>query len=484
MSKQFDALLDFWAKNNMNVLLSGAAGFGKTAAITQCFERNGLRWKYFSAATMDPWVDFIGVPKEMVDEHGQKYLGLVRPKEFENDEYDALFFDEFSRANKKVRNAVMELIQFKSINGHKFHNLKMVWAAINPYDEEDTYDVERLDPAQIDRFHVLYDVPSVPDRDYFINTYGTVVGKAALEWWNAIPEKARKGVSARRLQYILDCYLAGGDIRHLVHKDTNPSKLLDVIQSGPLMEKLRDIIARKDNSELCSFVKKDNNFEVAVTMMRHNPKTIKTILPCVDEERLMRLVHDVPAVKVFVMAPENIKDYSGMLSATVRAGTLNAKDESQIRSVLTKNDSTSLQVEFFVPTPQLALATPAEVALQAHSWCTSLQRADEHVIIVAYDYLAMNLQEPQSIAEALSLIFVLYRIIEQSKDTVLATKCVKIIPMLNFLIDFLDRNNLNVNESSVRMAMAKGPFKLMSKTKVQRYLDMHHESLIVKPRVL
>ena len=43
--------------------------------------------------------------------------------------------DEFSRAHKKVRNAVMELIQFKSINGRKFKNLKIVWAAINPDDD-------------------------------------------------------------------------------------------------------------------------------------------------------------------------------------------------------------------------------------------------------------------------------------------------------------------------------------------------------------
>ena len=79
---------------------------------------------------MHPWVDFIGVPKEKTDDNGNSYLDLVRPQEFQDDEVEAIFMDEFSSfTHKKVRNAVMELIQFKSINGRKFKNLKIVWAS-------------------------------------------------------------------------------------------------------------------------------------------------------------------------------------------------------------------------------------------------------------------------------------------------------------------------------------------------------------------
>jgi MoxR-like ATPase len=53
------------------------------------------------------------------DEKGS-YLELVRPKAFRDDEVQALFFDEFNRSHKNKRNAVMELMQFKSINGRKF----------------------------------------------------------------------------------------------------------------------------------------------------------------------------------------------------------------------------------------------------------------------------------------------------------------------------------------------------------------------------
>ena len=128
--------LDIWIENEWNVLFQGKHGVGKTATVMAAFNRHDLNWKYFSAATMDPWVDFIGIPKEKMDEDtGESHITLVQPKGLR--EVEALFLDELNRAPKKVRNAVMELIQFRSINGIPFPNLKFIWAAINPDDEED-----------------------------------------------------------------------------------------------------------------------------------------------------------------------------------------------------------------------------------------------------------------------------------------------------------------------------------------------------------
>ena len=74
-----DDRLDHWFTTNQNVLLSGKHGVGKTARIQSCFERHGLvqndTYLYFSASTLDPWVDLIGVPKEQMDKNGDKYLG-------------------------------------------------------------------------------------------------------------------------------------------------------------------------------------------------------------------------------------------------------------------------------------------------------------------------------------------------------------------------------------------------------------------------
>ena len=130
-----DEKLDFWIKHGMNVILIGKPGDGKTGLVKSAFNRNSLNWRYFSACT---------------DHLGSRYLDLVVPGAFADDSIEAIFFDDFDRAPKEVRNVVMELVQFGSIHCKPFPNLRIVWAAINPQVEG----VERLNPALIDRFHV------------------------------------------------------------------------------------------------------------------------------------------------------------------------------------------------------------------------------------------------------------------------------------------------------------------------------------------
>lgn len=216
-----EAKLKFWIDNNLNVLFVGEHGVGKTARVKQAFDKAGLNWLYFSAATLDPWVDFIGIPKETEDpETGIKYIDLVRPKPFAEDTVEAIFIDELNRSHKKVRNAVMELVQFKSINGKPFKNLRIIWGAINPENRlEDSseleYDVERLDPAQKDRFEIHVDVPFAPDRAYFLSKHGPK-SEAAMAWWKDLPSNVQKLVSPRRLDYALGVVAKGGDIRDVL----------------------------------------------------------------------------------------------------------------------------------------------------------------------------------------------------------------------------------------------------------------------------
>ena len=131
-----------YLENNKNVLLEGTHGIGKTEIIKQIANEAGLNWRYYSTPTMDYYCDFGGIPRAAKDEDGSDYLQFVQPKGLHDAEF--LFFDEFNRAPKKVLNAVMELLQFKSLNGVKFKNLRMIWGAINPYDEDETYNVEKI----------------------------------------------------------------------------------------------------------------------------------------------------------------------------------------------------------------------------------------------------------------------------------------------------------------------------------------------------
>lgn len=297
--------LDFWIKNNLNVLFIGKHGVGKTATITQAFDKANLKWKYFSAATIDPWVDFIGVPKPTT-ENGIQFLDLIRPKEFAEDNIEALFFDEFNRSHKKVRNAVMELIQFKSINGKKFNNLKIIWAAINP-DDEETYDVEKIDPAQLDRFHVHCKVDYKCDSIYFKNKYGNLAD-SAISWWNELDPKFKDLVSPRRLDYALDLYNKKGDLRDILPPETNISKLLLTLQQGPVKNILENLYTSQNLTEAQTFIENENNYEAAIHYLKKDKNLFLFFLPFLAKEKLASLLTNNTIFNYIITSGNKIDD--------------------------------------------------------------------------------------------------------------------------------------------------------------------------------
>lgn len=208
--------LDFWITHNYNVLLEGKHGVGKTSAVLEAFKKHDLKYLYFSCSTLDPWVDFVGIPKEFTDPiTGITYLDLVRPKPFAFDDVQVIFLDEMNRAPAKVTNALMELLQFKSINGKKLNNLKMVWAAINPPavdDKDPQYHVQELDPAIRTRFQVKYTVPFKLAESYFENMYGKDISKRLVSWWDELPKNIQHEFPPREVEHALKMLKDGGDI--------------------------------------------------------------------------------------------------------------------------------------------------------------------------------------------------------------------------------------------------------------------------------
>lgn len=249
---------------NYNVILSGAHGVGKTESLKQVFEGENLRWKYFSASTLDPWVDFVGTPKAISRPGKSDVLGLVRPQYIEDDEIDAIFFDEFNRAPDKVINAVMELIQFKSINGHKLKNLRVIWAAINPSDEEETYAVNHLDPAQLDRFHVKIAVPFEVDDEYFKAKYPET-GEYFIKWWRDIPMDIRKEISPRRLDYAADAWKNDCRLEDFLPNNCNVKKLRAELRDGDFVSSFANIT---DENEAKKFLKSINNTTKLVKLFK------------------------------------------------------------------------------------------------------------------------------------------------------------------------------------------------------------------------
>lgn len=288
-----DADFDFWIKNNLNVLFVGKHGVGKTARVLEAFKRHNLKWVYFSASTLDPWVDFIGVPKEYTDpKSGKTYLELVRPKCFAEDEVEAIFLDEGNRAPKKVRNAIMELIQFKSINGKKFNNLRFVWTAINPEEAEEgeeEYDVETLDPAQKDRFQIQVEIPYKPDRSYFIRTHGEE-GEYAVDWWDECSQQVKNAVSPRRLDYAVSIHKLGGNLRHVLPSCANVSKFVQELAKGSYRKKIEEMKEVKDPELLRKFINTPNNFSNCIGQIVKKDELLAVFLPYISDERVAELM--------------------------------------------------------------------------------------------------------------------------------------------------------------------------------------------------
>jgi MoxR-like ATPase len=371
--------IDFWIKNNQNVLFSGKHGVGKTAIVKDAFERHGLNYRYFSASTMDPWVDFIGVPKEkspgsnsdqmllikdllVIDRNlaidwilsnwglskdraeaiisslnsTPSYLELIRPLVFANGDIEALFFDEFNRSPKKVRNAVMELLQFKSINGHVFPKLRLIWAAINPEDDSSNiYDVEKIDPAQKDRFHVFVPVPYKPNVEWFREIYGKKISDAAVQWWEELEDKDE--VSPRRLQYALDTYLKKGDMRDVLPLSSNVSKLLNALSSGPIMDRLESFLSNDQKDEARNFLLNENNFSSAIKYIVKSNNLMSYFLPLVPKEKISVLLSQNDSTSSFIVNNSiKIPIFKEVCEEVVRANT-NSSLVKKIRKYFTES---------------------------------------------------------------------------------------------------------------------------------------------------
>ncbi len=338
-----DTNVDFWIKNNLNVLLRGKHGVGKTARILEAYNRHGLKYQYFSASTMDPWVDFIGVPKEKIDANGVSYLDLIRPKVWQDDSVEVVFLDEFNRASKKVRNAVMELIQFKSINVRKFNNLKMVWAAINPEEEEvNKYDVEALDPAQMDRFHVILNVPYQPDADYFRNKYGRDQADTALLWWKeTLKDNEKELISPRRLDYLLDIFNKGGDLKPLVHSSVNLLPLTQQLKNGPISKQVEQLFEKKDVVGSKKFLFSENSYTNAINFILKKRELMEWFIPLLSNEKSIVLMNQHKQVAQYIMGNyENFKELIHTVAAS-KSGQLSSQASSVIMANVKVSDITT-----------------------------------------------------------------------------------------------------------------------------------------------
>jgi hypothetical protein len=450
-----DKDIDFWIKNNYNVLFRGRAGVGKTAVILESFKRNNLKWLYFSASTLDPWVDFIGVPKEMKNDKGELYLGLVRPEAFQSDEVEAIFLDEYNRSPKKIRNAVMELIQFKSINGRKFNNLKIVWAAINPEDDdEQTYDVEALDPAQIDRFHAVVDVPYKPSADYFRTKYGKETADSALTWWGGLDNKTKLLVSPRRLDYVIDIYSKSGNIRYALPKEAPVDKLLHELKSGPIIRQLENLFTKKDSATSAKFLAEENNYSSCKEYIAEKTKYVKFFVPLLPKEKIVALSNASTEVQNFVFDTGNYGTFGDVLKEIATAGTSKlarraseviSRCEKKPVSVTTTVDANIDLNSNSIPywhTKMTVIDFASKVAYMKDAGRMSNDRYNTYYTLQSYLPQTFDKQSAEKAFELLT------ELATRTQIDVIKSRMPKLIPMLNYVMDYMAKDTKTVFKPS------------------------------------
>ena len=299
--------LSFWLEKRLNVLFEGKHGVGKTAIVLEAFKNAGLRYAYFSGATCDPFIDFVGIPIK-VDAPNGSYINLIRPKNLATGDIQAIFIDEFNRTARKMRNAVMELIQFKTINGEPLSgDLRVVWAAINPDSEDGTgiYDTDRLDPAQRDRFHVHIKLPYECDYGYFAKTYGENNAKAAIQFWNDLSPEEKDKVSPRRLDYAVKVYLEGGDVRDVLPLSAAPGRLSAILVAGPSENKLNELMKDNKIEDAREFLANENNYLYSIKTILSKKTFMDFFVPLLPHEKISVLYVENVMVRKYLI--ENVR---------------------------------------------------------------------------------------------------------------------------------------------------------------------------------
>lgn len=257
--------LKFALQNNLNVLLVGNHGIGKTTRPISLFKEMGVKFLFFNCPTMDVYEDLRGIP---VNQDGK--LVYIKPDHVDWQNCEVILLDEPNRAHPKVINSLYELIQFKAINGQKLPKLRAVWAAMNPPSED--YCVESLDQSFLDRFHCQWFVEAELSFEYLSTKYSFInkdTFSAVLSWWNSIPPKERdKNASPRRLDYALEVFEKGGHPDMTLPKTTNPAELYNILGGNTMeMKKLCQKDGMFTTDEAMQYITFVNSFMNGSTTM-------------------------------------------------------------------------------------------------------------------------------------------------------------------------------------------------------------------------
>lgn len=147
------------------ILLRGRHGIGKSEVVYQIAEDLNLPVVERRASQMTEG-DLLGMPSpEQIEVNGER-ASVFRPFEWflrACTEPVVLFLDEVDRATTEVRQGIFELTDSRKLAGWKLHEDTIVVAAVNGGEHSAQYQVNDMDPAELDRYTVFDVEPTVED---------------------------------------------------------------------------------------------------------------------------------------------------------------------------------------------------------------------------------------------------------------------------------------------------------------------------------
>ena len=157
--KTFISLAPAVSKAGLPVILRGRHGVGKSQVVYQIAKNMGLPVVERRASQMTEG-DLVGLPSVDGDR-----TSFNPPDWFKQacEQPVVLFLDEVDRAVLEVRQGIFELTDSRKLNGHPLHADTVVFAAVNGGEHGEQYQVNEMDPAELDRYSVWDIEPTVED---------------------------------------------------------------------------------------------------------------------------------------------------------------------------------------------------------------------------------------------------------------------------------------------------------------------------------
>ena len=157
--KSFISLAPHVSKAGLPVILRGRHGVGKSQVVYQIAKNMELPVVERRASQMTEG-DLVGLPSIDGDR-----TSFNPPDWFKVacEEPVVLFLDEVDRAVQEVRQGIFELTDSRKLNGHHLHPETVVFAAVNGGEHGEQYQVNEMDPAELDRYSVWDIEPTVED---------------------------------------------------------------------------------------------------------------------------------------------------------------------------------------------------------------------------------------------------------------------------------------------------------------------------------